>query len=139
MRNSSAAGPAAAWCAVLLATLAAPTAPSAAPPAATLEDAQQELQDGQARTALTLLERLTAREPGNARAWRALGSAAVQLREYRRAIDAWQRALALEPDSPQVFYSLGSAYAAVHDAASAWQWLGRARATHRYDMTQATV
>src|SRR4029077_14223699 len=51
----------------------------------------------------------------------------------------WQRALVLEPDSPQLFYSLGSAYAAVHDAASAWRWLARARASHRYDMTQATV
>ena len=142
MRKTCSPGPAAAWCAVLLATLAAPArpvVPSAAQSATTLEDAQEKLQDGEARTALTLLEQLTAREPGNARAWRALGSAAGQSGDYRRAIDAWQRALAIEPDSPQIFYSLGSAYAAVHDAASAWQWLARARASHRYDMTQATV
>lgn len=142
MLTTRSPGPAAALCAALLAILAAPAqpgTPSGANSAATLEDAQQKLQDGQVRSALRLLERLTAREPGNARAWRALGGAALQRREYRRAIRAWQRAAAIEPDSPQVFYSLGSAYAAAHDAASAWQWLARARATHRYDMTQAAV
>src|SRR4029077_2741487 len=93
--------------------------------AVTLEDAQQELQDGRVRAALTLLEKLTAREPGNARASRALGSAAVQRREYRRAIRAWQRALALEPDSPQVFYSLGSAPAAPDGCSGARPWPAR--------------
>src|SRR5690242_9137510 len=77
-------------------------APSAEPP---LEAALHTLQGGDARAAAGQLEALTAREPGNARAWRALGSAALQLHQPTRALRAWQRALALEPDSPQVFYN----------------------------------
>ena len=85
-----------------------------------------------------MLEALTRKDAKSARAWGALGSAYQQLHEDRRAIDAYQHALALEPDSPKIFYSLGSSYAAVHDAQHAFEWLGRARASRRYDMTQAT-
>ena len=106
---------------------------------ATLQAAMQALQGGDAATAVRMLEALTAKEPGSASAWRALGRAYQQSHQSRRAIPAYQQALKLEPDSPQVFYSLGSAYAAEHDTAHAFEWLARARATHRYDMTQITV
>ena len=96
------------------------------------------LQGGDAATARTMLETLTRQEPKSAPAWRALGSAYQQLHEPRLAIAAYQRALALEPDSPQVFYSLGATYAGLHDATHAFEWLGRARASRRYDLTQAT-
>ncbi len=111
-------------------------APAAGP---TLSVAVRMLQSGDAAAAAKMLEAITARAPVEARAWRALGDAYQQLHHNRAAISAFERALALEPDSAQVFYSLGSAYAAEHDAGQAFQWLDRARASARYDMTQITV
>ena len=103
----------------------------------TLDSALRTLQ-GNPAAARAMLEALTRRDPDSARAWGALGSAYQQLREHRRAIAAYQHALALEPDSPKIFYGLGASYAALHDAEHAFEWLGRARASRRYDMTQAT-
>src|SRR5450432_689461 len=117
--------------------LAACGSAAAASPA-NLDAALRVLQGGNPAAARSMLETLTARDPRSAVAWRALGSAYQQLHEDRHAIDAFQRALALEPDSPKVFYGLGSSYAALHDATHAFEWLGRARASRRYDMTQAT-
>jgi hypothetical protein len=117
--------------------IAAPRA--AANAAERLETALQTLQAGKPAAAAKLLEPITAAEPGNARAWRGLGAAYLALHKNRRAIRAYQRALGPEPDSPQVFYYLGSAYAAEHDPAHAFEWLERARATRRYDMTQISV
>jgi hypothetical protein len=127
----------------LLAALAASAVIAAAGAASAdetpLEAALQALQSGDARSAAAQLETLTASEPGNARAWRALGSAALQLHDAPSALRAWRRALALEPDSPQAFYNLGAAYALAHDSEHAFEWLARARASRRYDMMQATV
>jgi hypothetical protein len=77
-------------------------------------------------------------EPRDAAAWRAQGAADLRLRRFSGAIAEFQHALDLEPDSPRVFYSLGVAYAGKHDAARAFEWLERARASHRYDMTEIT-
>ncbi|HEY1491475.1 MAG TPA: FG-GAP-like repeat-containing protein, partial [Steroidobacteraceae bacterium] len=121
----------------LLLLLAAGASTAAAPPPS-LESALRTLQGGDAATAQTMLEALTRQDPKSAPAWRALGSAYQQLHQPRRAIEAYQRALALAPDSPQVFYSLGATYAGLHDATHAFEWLGRARASRRYDLTQAT-
>ena len=71
-------------------------------------------------------------------AWRNLGKARAQLHDYDQAIAAYQQLLKLEPDSPRVFYSLGTVYAAKQDLDRAFEWLGRAAATHRYDMTEMT-
>jgi FG-GAP-like repeat/TPR repeat/FG-GAP repeat len=119
----------------LLALAACCGAGAAAP--ANLDSALRALQANPA-VARAMLEALTRRDPDSARAWGALGSAYQQLNENRRAIDAFQHALALEPDSPKIFYGLGASYAALHDRARAFEWLGRARASRRYDMTQAT-
>ena len=73
-----------------------------------------------------------------ARLWRLLGSAYQQLHDNHRAISAYRQALALEPDSPQALYGLGSAYAGAKNWPQAWHWLGRAQATHRFDMSQIT-
>jgi hypothetical protein len=123
---------------IALLLLLAAGASSAATPPPSLESAVRTLQGGNAGTARSMLETLTRQDPASAPAWRALGSAYQQLHEPRRAIEAYQRALALEPDSPQVFYSLGATYAGLHDATHAFEWLGRARASRRYDLTQAT-
>ena len=121
---------------VLLLLTACGAATTAAP--ASLDSAVRALQGGDATGARTMLEALTRREPRSAAAWAALGRAYQQLHEYRRAIEAYHRALALEADSPRLFFSLGVCYAALHDATRAFEWLGRARASRRYDMTQAT-
>ena len=102
----------------------------------TLAAAVGQLQGGDAAGAARALTLITIREPANAQAWRLLGTVRQQLHEYDLAISAYQHALRIEPDSPRLFYSLGTVYAAKHDAAQAFEWLGRAGATKRYDMTQ---
>ena len=119
-------------------------AAGAVPQAATIQKptfsaALAQLQAGDAAGAAQALRVITAREAGNAQAWRALGTAEQQLHHYDQAIAAYQRALQIEPDSPRIFYSIGTAYAAKHEPQQAFEWLGRAAATHRYDMTQITV
>ncbi len=109
---------------------------SASAPEPTLAAALAQLQAGDAAGAAQALGVITRREPGNAQAWRTLGTAEQQLHHYDQAIAAYQRALQIEPDSPRVYYSMGTAYAAKHDPQKAFEWLGRAAATHRYDMTQ---
>ena len=94
------------------------------------------LQGGDAAGAAQALTVITIHEPGNAQAWRLLGTARQQLHAYDLAISAYQHALRIEPDSPRVYYSMGTTYAAKHDAGQAFEWLGRAAATRRYDMTQ---
>jgi hypothetical protein len=103
-----------------------------------LDAALAQLQGGDAAGAATALTAITVREPGNAAAWQALGTARLRLHEYDPAISAYQRALRLQPDSPRIFYSLGTAYAAKHETGAAFEWLQRAAATRRYDMTQIT-
>jgi FG-GAP repeat len=121
----------------MILVLAACGGAAAAPPAS-LDAAVRMLQGGNPAAAISMLLGLTRSDPRSAPAWRALGTAYQQQHEDRRAIAAYLRALALEPDSPKTFYALGSSYAAVHDATHAFEWLGRARASRRYDMTQAT-
>jgi hypothetical protein len=114
--------------------LAAHAAPGAAPP--TLETALSQLQGGDTTGAVKSLKAITSADPNNAAAWRALGASETALRHFRAAIGDYGRALKLHPDSPKVFYQLGAAYAATHDSQHAFEWLGRAQASHRYDMTE---
>jgi hypothetical protein len=104
-----------------------------------LGDALRELQRGEAARAAKMLKAISRADPKGAPAWRALGKAYQQLHDYDGAILAYQHAIKVEPDSPQALYSLGASYAAKHDTERAFAWLRRARASHRYDMTQATV
>jgi hypothetical protein len=104
-----------------------------------LDKALTRLQAGDASGAATALRQITTREPGNVQAWRALGRASRQLHDFGDAVSAYQHALQLVPDSPRDFFGLGVAYAAQHDAGHAFEWLGRAAATHRYDMTELSV
>lgn len=89
--------------------------------------------------AMVCASALTAGEPNNAAAWRALGASEMALRHFDAAIGAFRSALELQPDSPRVFYQLGAAYAAKHDAQQAFEWLRRAQASHRYDMTEISA
>src|SRR5580765_6789558 len=83
-----------------------------------------------------MLEAITAREPSNWRAWRMLGMAYQAVKDVDKALGAYRKALEIEPESPQVLYNLGTAYAVKQDADAAFEWLGRARATRKIDMTQ---
>jgi hypothetical protein len=90
-------------------------------------------------TTIPALEALVAREPANGRAWRNLAAAYQSAKEYDKAITAWQRALDVDPAMPTPLYQLGLAYALKKDPDRAFEWLARARATRRIDMTQAAV
>src|SRR6478672_4916017 len=74
--------------------------------------------------------------PQTAREWRQAGAARRQAKDYDGAIAAFQAALKLEPDAPAALFALGAVYAAKHDTTQALEWLARARATRRVDMTQ---
>lgn len=86
--------------------------------------------------AARILEAVTAREPGNGRAWRLLGMAYQQGREMDKAIGAYRRTLEIQPGEPQALYNLGTAYALKQDAGAAFEWLAKAKATKKLDMTQ---
>jgi hypothetical protein len=86
--------------------------------------------------AARILEAITVREPSNWRAWRMLGTAYQGAKELDKALAAYRKALEIEPESPQVLYSLGAAFAARQDINAAFEWLGRAKATRKLDMTQ---
>ena len=88
--------------------------------------------------AAKILEGVTAREPGNARAWRLLGVARHQARDYQRAIEAYQQALAIQPD-PAATYNIGASYARLSDSDRAFDWLAKARATKQVDMSYLLV
>ena len=87
--------------------------------------------------AANILQGVTAREPKNARAWRLLGTALQQSKEYDRAIEAYLKALALGPD-PTATYNIGTTYARKNDPEKTFEWLAKAKAS-RYDMSQMQV
>jgi len=105
----------------------------------TLQAALGRIQAGDFRSAEAILESLTVLEPANVRAWRNLGLAYQQLTRYSESIRAWQRALALDSTLIQPIYNIGISYALRRDTAHALEWLGRARATHKLDMSQLGV
>jgi FG-GAP repeat protein/VCBS repeat protein len=110
---------------------------SAQPPAEpTIAAAVARLQAQDPAGAAGILELVTAREPGNARAWRLLGTAYQRARDFDRALAADRRSLEIDPASPATLYNIGVVYALKRDADAAFEWLGKAKATRRIDMTQ---
>jgi hypothetical protein len=88
--------------------------------------------------AAKILEGVTTREPNNGRAWRLLGVALQQSKQFDRAIAAYLKAIELGPD-PVATYNIGTAYARKNDADKAFEWLTKARDTRRMDMMQMEV
>jgi hypothetical protein len=115
----------------------APSSQPARPP--TLSDAQARLQANDPAGAAKLLEVITAGAPSNARAWQLLGDARRQSKDLDRALAAYRKVLEIQPQSPQAFYSIGAVHALKRDAAQAFEWLSKARATRQVDMTQMDV
>ena len=103
----------------------------------TLGDALSLLQAGDVPGAVRALEVVTKREPRNGRAWRNLGMAYGLAKEPDRAIAALRQAIEVEPEMVAPFYGIALAYAAKQDADGAFEWLRKAKATGRIDMTQA--
>src|ERR1700722_18448443 len=112
----------------------APASPGTAPPS--LDTALSQLQNADAGGAAKSLRRITSVDPKNAAAWRALGTADMMLEHFGAAVADYHHALELQADSPRVLYQLGAAYAAKHDSRHAFEFLNRAQASHRYDMTE---
>ena len=112
----------------------APASPGAEPPS--LDAALSQLQNADTAGAARSLRRITSFDPKNAAAWRALGTADMMLEHFTAAVGDYRHALRLQADSPRVFYQLGAAYAARHDSRHAFEFLNRAQASHRYDMTE---
>ena len=100
-----------------------------------LPQAMASLQSGDAAAARKILEALVAREPANARAWRLLGTACIKLKDADCADAAYRKSLDLEADAPQSLYGMGDVFALRKDSDQAFAWLGKAKATHRIDMT----
>jgi hypothetical protein len=108
-------------------------------PQPTVAAAAARLQANDAAGAARMLETIVAREPANGRAWRNLGAAYQALEDFDKAIAAYRRALDVEPAVPTPLYQLGLVYALKQEPDRAFEWLTRARDTHKIDMTQATV
>jgi hypothetical protein len=83
-----------------------------------------------------MLEAIVKREPKNGRAWRNLGLAYDRLKEPAKAIEAYQRALEVQPEMVGPTLSIATDYAAIKDADGAFEWLAKAKATRRIDMSQ---
>jgi hypothetical protein len=107
--------------------------------APTLAGAIARLQSGDAVGAAAMLEAVTKQEPRNGRAWRNLGVAYNQLKDPDRAIAAFRRALDIQPEMVGPIYNIALAYAAKNDADNVFEWLGKAKATRKIDMTQAAI
>lgn len=101
-----------------------------------LSEAISRLQANDLDGATTLLEQIVTREPGNGGAWRALGQARRRRKDFDGAIEAWGRALEVEPGTPMPLLSIGLTYAAKKDMEHAYEWLLKAKASGRIDMTQ---
>ena len=106
------------------------------PPEPTVAAGLARLQAQDPAGAARILEAVTAREPTNARAWRTLGVAYQRGRELDKALTAYRKALDIEPASPVTLYNIGTLHALRKDADTAFDWLGKAKATGKLDMTQ---
>jgi len=105
-------------------------------PQPTLAAAMARMQAKDPAGAAKILEALTEREPKNGRAWRALANAQQALRDYDLAAAALQRALEVDPSVPAPLYTLGVVRALQGHTDEAFDCLGKARDSHKIDMTQ---
>jgi len=119
-----------------LITLAIAAAAAQQAPAPTVAAAMARLQAQDPAGAAQILEAITAREPGNVQAWRVLGVAYQRAKDLDRAIAANEKAHQLDPAWAPTMYNMGAAYALKQNADAAFEWLAKAKATRKLDMTQ---
>lgn len=85
--------------------------------------------------AATMLRSLTQREPGNPRVWSLLGFALHQQGELDQALEAHLKATEFEQTAPTAMYNVGMVHALKGDRDRAFEWLLRAKATGRVNLT----
>ena len=123
-------------CCLLVTTLACTAKPQVASTEPTLATGIARLQAEDYAGAAKILEQVTSREPRNGRAWRTMALAYQNLKDWDRAIAADHRALEVDPSVPTPLFNLGVLYAMKGETDQAFVWFGKAKATHKIDMTQ---
>jgi predicted TPR repeat methyltransferase len=68
---------------------------------------------GDAKSAIPFLERLTQMNPGSARGWISLGGAHARLQDQRRALQFYERGASLDPYNIENLSTLGACYLAL--------------------------
>jgi FG-GAP-like repeat/FG-GAP repeat len=68
-------------------------------------------------------------------AMRMLSRAYMRNKQPDLALPVLLHVLEVEPESPQEMYGIGVIYARKHETDKAFEWLGKAKASHRMDMT----
>ncbi len=122
--------------ALLLFTVACTSKPKPVAPEPTLQAAIGRLQANDAAGAARILEEVTNREPTNGRAWRNLGLANQRIKNLDRAASAYERALQVDASVPTPMIQLAVINAMKHNNDGAFNWLNKAKATRKLDMTQ---
>jgi hypothetical protein len=89
--------------------------------------------------AVKILKEVTVLQPQNGRAWRSLAAAYKNLKDFDAAIAAYHHALDVDPSVPTPLFNLGVVYATIGKKDQAFEWIEKAKATHKIDMTQIEV
>ncbi len=97
------------------------------------------LQRQQYDEAARILEVVTQREPDNARAWALLGFAYHSAGDLDRALAVHRKAMEFESTRPNAMYNVGLLYAQRGEKDRAFEWLEKAKATGRVDITQIGI
>ena len=104
-----------------------------------LAAARAALQNADYRGALNILGPAMNMLGSNPTAWRDLGVAHLKLRESAEAEHAFSKALTIEPKNANLLMFLGLTAAQAGHTEEAFEWLQKARATRRVDMTQLEI
>ncbi len=112
------------------------TKPKSSAPQATLQSAISRLRANDPAGAVKILQEVTGREPRNGRAWRNLGLANQKLKDLDRAAEAYEQALEVEPAVPTPMLQLAAIAATKQHSDEAFDWLTKAKASRKLDMTQ---
>ncbi|MCB1633908.1 MAG: FG-GAP repeat protein [Xanthomonadales bacterium] len=114
-------------------------AAAAVAPKPSIGAAMSALQAGDGESARAMATQLTELEPGNAMAWRTLGSICISLKDLPCARAALRQGLELTPDAPQLLYNLAVVDSLGDDQDVALAHLAQIRQSRRFDLTGATV
>lgn len=106
--------------------------------APSLPAAVQRMQANDPAGAEKILLEVLQKEPENSRAWRMLSQARSGQKNFDGAIEAARRALETDPANVSPLYTLASLHASKKDAGGAFEWLAKAKASRKIDMTQIT-
>lgn len=122
-----------------LSMLSQPVAAQTTDSATSIAAAITHLREREYDKAARILEAITTREPGNARAWALLGSVFQSAGELDRALVAHLKAVKFDQTAPNAMYNAGVVFALKGDKHQAFEWLGKAKASGRVDVTQIGI